>query len=77
MLFECWRSCGEAGERQISNGKTKALTHNLGGAPGVRELRERRRLRARLARAASAASCNKPFVDRALPPSAARLLGDR
>ena len=35
MLFECWLQLrGEAGERQISNGKTKALTHNLGGAPG-------------------------------------------
>ena len=36
MLFECWLQLrGEAGERQISNGKTKALTHNLGGAPGA------------------------------------------
>src|SRR6476660_8003675 len=35
MLFECWLQLrGQAGERQISNGKTKALTHNLGGAPG-------------------------------------------
>ena len=36
MLFECWLQLrGQAGERQISNGKTKALTHNLGGAPGA------------------------------------------
>ncbi len=36
MLFECWLQLrGEAGERQIHNGKTKALTHNLGGAPGA------------------------------------------
>lgn len=39
MLFECWTQLrGEAGARQIKsigNGKTKALTHNLGGAPGA------------------------------------------
>jgi acetyl-CoA C-acetyltransferase len=36
MLFECWLQLrGEAGDRQIRNGKTKALTHNLGGAPGA------------------------------------------
>ncbi|HVF74469.1 MAG TPA: acetyl-CoA acetyltransferase [Acidimicrobiales bacterium] len=35
MLFECWLQLrGEAGERQIDNGRTLALTHNLGGAPG-------------------------------------------
>jgi acetyl-CoA C-acetyltransferase len=35
MLFECWLQLrGEAGERQIDNGKTLGLTHNLGGAPG-------------------------------------------
>ena len=38
MLFECWTQLrGEAGARQISSvaaGKTKALTHNLGGYPG-------------------------------------------
>jgi acetyl-CoA C-acetyltransferase len=39
MLFECWLQLRhEAGPRQISSigsGKTKALTHNLGGAPGA------------------------------------------
>ena len=39
MLFECWLQLRhEAGPRQIKsigNGKTKALTHNLGGAPGA------------------------------------------
>ncbi len=39
MLFECWTQLrGEAGERQIPSvaaGKTKALTHNLGGGPGA------------------------------------------
>ena len=39
MLFECWTQLrGEAGPRQIKSvaaGKTKALTHNLGGAPGA------------------------------------------
>jgi acetyl-CoA C-acetyltransferase len=38
MLFECWLQLrGEAGERQISTvgaGRSKALTHNLGGQPG-------------------------------------------
>jgi acetyl-CoA C-acetyltransferase len=35
MLYECWLQLrGEAGERQIKNGKKLALTHNLGGAPG-------------------------------------------
>jgi acetyl-CoA C-acetyltransferase len=35
MLFEAWLQLrGEAGERQIRNGKKLALTHNLGGAPG-------------------------------------------
>ena len=35
MLFECWLQLrGEAGPRQIDNGKSMALTHNLGGAPG-------------------------------------------
>jgi acetyl-CoA C-acetyltransferase len=39
MLFECWTQLrGEAGDRQIASiasGKTKALTHNLGGSPGA------------------------------------------
>ena len=42
MLFECWTQLrGEAGARQIpgvgqkGSVKTKALTHNLGGAPGA------------------------------------------
>jgi acetyl-CoA C-acetyltransferase len=39
MLFECWTQLRhEAGDRQIASvdtGKTKALTHNLGGAPGA------------------------------------------
>ncbi|MBW3662321.1 MAG: acetyl-CoA acetyltransferase [Actinobacteria bacterium] len=35
MLYECWLQLrGEAGERQISNGRTMALTQNLGGGPG-------------------------------------------
>ncbi len=38
MLFECWLQLrGEAGLRQIASiarGRTLALTHNLGGAPG-------------------------------------------
>ena len=35
MLFECWLQLrGEAGERQITNGKKLGLTHNLGGGPG-------------------------------------------
>lgn len=35
MLFEVWLQLrGEAGERQIRNGKKLGLTHNLGGAPG-------------------------------------------
>jgi acetyl-CoA C-acetyltransferase len=35
MLFECWLQLrGEAGQRQINNGKKLALTHNLGGSPG-------------------------------------------
>lgn len=35
MLFECWLQLrGQAGERQISNGKKLGLTHNLGGGPG-------------------------------------------
>lgn len=38
MLFECWLQLrGEAGDRQIktvADGKTLALTHNLGGSPG-------------------------------------------
>ncbi len=35
MLFECWLQLrGEAGKRQIDNGKKLAMTHNLGGAPG-------------------------------------------
>ncbi|MFQ5381740.1 MAG: acetyl-CoA acetyltransferase [Dehalococcoidia bacterium] len=35
MLFEAWLQLrGEAGDRQINNGKTMALTHNLGGSPG-------------------------------------------
>lgn len=35
MLFEAWLQLrGEAGKRQIENGKKLALTHNLGGAPG-------------------------------------------
>jgi acetyl-CoA C-acetyltransferase len=37
MLFECWLQLrGEApAERQIDNGRTLGLTHNLGGAPGA------------------------------------------
>jgi acetyl-CoA C-acetyltransferase len=39
MLFECWLQLrGLAGDRQIPSvaaGKTKALTHNLGGGPGA------------------------------------------
>jgi len=36
MLFEAWLQLrGEAGKRQISNGKKLALTHNLGGQPGA------------------------------------------
>ncbi|MDQ1396517.1 MAG: acetyl-CoA C-acetyltransferase [Acidimicrobiaceae bacterium] len=36
MLFECWLQLrGEAGPRQIDNGKKLGLTHNLGGAPGA------------------------------------------
>jgi acetyl-CoA C-acetyltransferase len=39
MLLECWLQLrGEAGERQIQSiatGKSRALTHNLGGAPGA------------------------------------------
>src|SRR6187397_2007781 len=39
MLFECWLQLrGLAGPRQIASvaaGKTKALTHNLGGGPGA------------------------------------------
>jgi acetyl-CoA C-acetyltransferase len=39
MLFECWLQLrGLAGDRQIASiaaGKTKALTHNLGGGPGA------------------------------------------
>ena len=38
MLYECWLQLrGEAGPRQIASvarGRTMALTHNLGGAPG-------------------------------------------
>jgi acetyl-CoA C-acetyltransferase len=35
MLFECWLQLrGQAGERQITNGKKLGLTHNLGGSPG-------------------------------------------
>jgi acetyl-CoA C-acetyltransferase len=35
MLFECWLQLrGDAGERQIANGRTLGLTHNLGGSPG-------------------------------------------
>jgi acetyl-CoA C-acetyltransferase len=38
MLFECWLQLrGQAGPRQIASvarGRTLALTHNLGGAPG-------------------------------------------
>ena len=38
MLYECWLQLrGEAGKRQIpsvARGRTLALTHNLGGAPG-------------------------------------------
>jgi acetyl-CoA C-acetyltransferase len=39
MLFECWAQLrGEAGTRQVdtvSGGRTRALTHNLGGQPGA------------------------------------------
>ena len=35
MLFEAWLQLrGEAGPRQIRNGKKLGLTHNLGGSPG-------------------------------------------
>ncbi|MCC7362856.1 MAG: acetyl-CoA acetyltransferase [Dehalococcoidia bacterium] len=35
MLYEAWLQLrGEAGPRQITNGKKLALTHNLGGSPG-------------------------------------------
>jgi acetyl-CoA C-acetyltransferase len=35
MLFECWLQLrGEAGSRQITNGRNLGLTHNLGGKPG-------------------------------------------
>ena len=35
MLYECWLQLrGEAGPRQITNGKKLAMTHNLGGSPG-------------------------------------------
>jgi acetyl-CoA C-acetyltransferase len=35
MLFECWLQLrGEAGERQLGNGRPYALTQNLGGNPG-------------------------------------------
>jgi acetyl-CoA C-acetyltransferase len=35
MLFECWLQLrGQAGPRQIANGKKLGLTHNLGGSPG-------------------------------------------
>ena len=62
MLFECWLQLrGEAPEaRQIASvaaGKTKGLTHNLGGAPGrLRELRVGRRHRTWLRPGSSTAS---------------------
>jgi acetyl-CoA C-acetyltransferase len=35
MLYECWLQLrGEAGDRQVDNGRALALTHNLGGQPG-------------------------------------------
>lgn len=35
MHFECFLQLrGDAGERQVDNGRTKALVHNLGGYPG-------------------------------------------
>lgn len=35
MVFEAWLQLrGEAGERQVQNGRSKALAHNLGGEPG-------------------------------------------
>ncbi len=35
MHFECFLQLrGEAGERQVTSGRTKALVHNLGGYPG-------------------------------------------
>jgi acetyl-CoA C-acetyltransferase len=35
MMYECWLQLrGEAGDRQIDNGRKLGLTHNLGGAPG-------------------------------------------
>ncbi|MDX1511808.1 MAG: acetyl-CoA acetyltransferase [Nitriliruptorales bacterium] len=35
MHYECFLQLrGEAGDRQVSNGRTKALVHNLGGYPG-------------------------------------------
>jgi acetyl-CoA C-acetyltransferase len=35
MHFECFLQLrGEAGPRQVDNGRTKALVHNLGGYPG-------------------------------------------
>jgi hypothetical protein len=47
MLFECWLQLrGNAGPAQIASiaqGKNKALTHNLGGGPRMRQLRQRGR----------------------------------
>jgi acetyl-CoA C-acetyltransferase len=35
MIFEAWLQLrGEAGDRQVHNGRTKALAQNLGGEPG-------------------------------------------
>ncbi len=35
MHFEAWLQLrGQAGDRQVTNGRTKALVHNLGGYPG-------------------------------------------
>jgi acetyl-CoA C-acetyltransferase len=35
MLFEAWLQLrGEAGDRQVDNGRRLALTQNLGGWPG-------------------------------------------
>ena len=35
MLYECWLQLrGEAGDRQVDNGRSLGLTHNLGGQPG-------------------------------------------
>ena len=74
MLFECWLQlrgqAGRASDLQRQDEGPHPQPRRRAGR--VRELRGRRRLRARLIsdNAASAASCNRPFVESALPPSA-------